>query len=214
MSRVILSTAYLPPLQFFSRLVSGNSICLEACENYLKQTYRNRCVILSANDVLPLSIPVIKTNGNHTPIRNVEIDNSSEWQKIHLRAIEAGYGSSPYFEFVFDMLYPFYSKKFINLFDFNFELIEAILKFLELKVEINLTTDYSFEYSESSIEDCRGLISPKVKLEKDMQFTQVQYYQVFAHKVGFVPNLSIIDMLFNEGLATVGLLKRMYSVSK
>lgn len=196
----ILSIAYLPPIQYFAKLVQYQNIYIESMENYTKQTYRNRCVILGANGLLALTIPVVKIQGNHTPIRMVEIDNSTLWQKNHWKAIESAYRTSAYFDFVADILQPFYARKFSNLYEYNLLLMNSIFDFLSVDKSIRFTSifiaDYGLEHN-----DFRSKISPKVDYRKDVSFEAVEYFQVFSSKFGFTPNLSIIDLLFNEGLS-------------
>ncbi len=200
----ILPIGYLPPVQYFTKLVRHNDgILIESAENYIKQTYRNRCLILGANGPIPLTIPVIKIQGNHTPIKLVEIDNSTLWQKNHWKTIESAYRASAYYDFVADILAPFYARRFTNLFDFNYQLTIAICEFLSLRVNIRTTEQY---VSKCEV-DFRSLISPKVNFVNDVQFSPVEYFQVFSSKFGFVPNLSIIDLLFNEGLMSVDVLE-------
>ena len=125
-SSAILSIGYLPPVQYFAKLIQYKNIYIESTENYTKQTYRNRCVILGANGPIPLTIPVVKTQGNHTPIKLIEIDNSTLWQKNHWKTIESAYRTSAYYDFVADILEPFYIKHYTNLFEFDFLLIVYI----------------------------------------------------------------------------------------
>lgn len=195
----ILPICYLPPVQYFVKLLQYRSVLLEAAEHYTKQTYRNRCVILGANGPIPLTIPVIKTQGNHTPIRLVEIDNSTLWQKNHWKTIESAYRTSAYYDFVADVLAPFYAKRFTNLFEFNCLLLEAIFDFLSLRPSITPTTHYAPGYGA----DFRTSISPKCDFSLDTEFVAAEYFQVFSARFGFIPNLSIADLLFNEGLSAV-----------
>ncbi len=203
----ILSTAYLPPIQIFSRLVSNGRILIEQHEHYTKQSYRNRCTILSANGPLNLTIPVVKDSGNKMPIRDVEIDYCTPWQKVHWRAMESAYKSSPYFEHIADSLVPFYEQQTKYLFDFNLKLIETLLNFLEVSVKMEMTTEYIHHYPEGLL-DLRG-VSPKMDFKKaDPQYSEVPYYQVFSHKQPFVPNLSVIDLVFNEGLLSLDIMRK------
>ncbi|QKG80429.1 WbqC family protein [Tenuifilum thalassicum] len=204
-SKLLASTAYLPPISYFSAILNAEKIIFEAHETYIKQTYRNRCLILSANGPLPLIIPVIRPKGNHTPITEVEVDYSTRWNKNHVRAIESAYRSSAYFEFIADFLFPFYEKKFDTLWELNLSLINAIFEFLEIKKNIE-TTSHFVKETDKGTTDLRSL-SPKQKSNSIFP-ESVPYYQVFEHKFGFTPNLSIIDMLFNEGLESLELLKR------
>lgn len=195
----ILSTAYLPPVQYISALVNANRVYIEAHETYQKQTYRNRCVILSANGPLPLVIPVVKPGGNHTLITEVIIDYSTGWNRNHWRAIESAYRTSAYFDFIADMLMPFYQNRFDTLWEFNYKLLRTILDFLELTVNINFTSNFQ-KVAPEAVLDLRYEISPKAKMPATGLPATLPYFQVFEHRFGFVPNLSVIDLLFNEGL--------------
>ncbi len=202
----ILSIAYLPPIQYFAKLFQYQNILMESSENYTKQTYRNRCVILGANGPLALTIPVVKTQGNHTPVKLSEIDNSTLWQKNHWKAIESSYRTSAYFDFVADMLQPFYSKRHTNLYEFDLMLMNSVFDFLSINPSIHPTSVYINEYSNDII-DYRSTIAPKVDFETDKEFTPVEYFQIFSNKFGFTPNLSIVDLLFNEGLSSVDVIR-------
>ena len=201
MNELIVSTAYLPPIAFFVSIVETKRITVEQHENYLKQTYRNRCHILSANGILPLSIPVIKTDGNHTKLINIQISNINNWQLNHWRAIESAYNKSPFFLYYRDELEAFYLRKFNNLLEFNSELLSFLLRKIGLKIEIIFSDDFLSIQNEEN--DLRFKFSPKK--EEVIQFPH--YYQVFEEKFGFIPNLSIIDLLFNEGPETLNYLE-------
>jgi hypothetical protein len=187
---VILSTAYLPNLEYFARLISGKAL-LEQHENYVKQTYRNRCEILTAHGVMPLIIPV-KHAGKKIGIRDVKIDYTGNWQKMHWRTIRAAYMSSPFFEYYIDDLLPFYEFKDTFLFDFNWKLLGKLLELMGIKTEISFTESYLPQYEF----DYRMSISPKNPATAP---DTKPYYQVFGDKFGFQANLSILDLLCNEG---------------
>jgi hypothetical protein len=189
---MILSTAYLPNIQYFSKLLCGKVI-IEQHENYLKQTFRNRCEILTGNGIMPLAVPV-KHTGSKIKIRDVKIDYSDNWQRLHWRTINAAYRSSPFFIYYADGLLPFYSKKEEFLFDFNCKMLELLIELTGLKTEITFSGNYRYGYDE----DYRYLITPKNRVA-DPAFSPVPYYQVFGNKFGFQPNLSILDLLCNEG---------------
>jgi len=143
---IILSTAYLPPIQYFSKLISCTNVTIEVNDTYAKQSYRNRCAILTCNGPLSLTIPVTKQNGNHTLVKDIKIDYSTNWQKNHWKAIESAYRNSVYFDFVADMLSPYYAKNKLFLIDFNTELILDLLKFLKIEMSILYTNEFYKEY--------------------------------------------------------------------
>ncbi|MEE4197148.1 MAG: WbqC family protein [Bacteroidales bacterium] len=195
-NKALLSTAYLPPVQYFSKLATYDEIWIEAHENYLKQTYRNRCVIYGANGKLALSIPVKKIS-TKTRIRDIAIDYDTNWQKMHWKSIESAYRSSAFFEFYADDLAPFYHTRYQFLFDFNHDLIMKLAEQLELTIDLSFTDRYYFP-GDHPMDDYRGSIHPKQKVN-DQDFKVREYFQVFSEKYGFIPNLSILDLLFNTG---------------
>ncbi|MEA5006569.1 MAG: WbqC family protein [Rikenellaceae bacterium] len=190
-----LSTAYLPPVAYLKVIAGSTVTFIEKFENYQKQSYRNRCYIYSANGSLPLIIPVVR-GGDDRKIDLVRIDYSKEWQKQHWRAIFSAYNTSPFFDYYKDDLFQFYSdkEKYQFLFDFNTNLLISILELIGLDVKPEFTTEYR-ECVEGK--DFRDIIHPKRVEETENKYGQ--YHQVFAHKYGFLKNLSIIDLLFNEG---------------
>jgi len=205
-SSVLLSTTYLGPVQYFSKFLQFDEIWLETHENYSKQTYRNRCNIYSANGKLALTIPVLKGDDHKTLITDLRIDYNKNWQKLHWKGIESAYRSSPFFEFYIDELSGFYSKKFVFLFDFNMEILKTVLHILDVNPEIKFT-DKFYLPAESFIKDMRSTITPKRSIRSDKSFQPVQYKQVFEEKYGFIPNLSIIDLIFNMGPDSMSVLK-------
>jgi len=197
-SSVWLSTAYLGPVQYYSKLLTDGTVFIEAYESYPKQSYRNRCHILTANGLLPLTIPVKKDSGQKTLTKDIRIDYDTDWQKLHWRAIESAYNASAYFEYMMDDFIPFYEHQEPFLLDFNLKIQEMVLKWFNLVIPIKLTTD--FEKSPSGA-DLREKIHPKPKVQyQDNAFVAKPYHQVYWEgRFDFVPNLSIIDLLFNEG---------------
>ncbi|HWY13236.1 MAG TPA: WbqC family protein [Bacteroidia bacterium] len=194
MEPVLLSTAYLPPINYFSTLLKNESVFIEKHEHYIKQTYRNRCEILSANGKLSLSIPV-QNNADKELICNKKISYAENWQLKHWRAITSAYKNSAYFKYFEDDLKPFYFEKHELIFDYNTELIKLILKLLRQKKEIQPTLQYEKIFNGT---DLREPQKKETRSEK--------YYQVFADKFGFTPNLSIIDLVFNKGMESVNYL--------
>lgn len=197
MSELILSSAYFPPVEYFGLILAADHVLLEDSESYQKQSYRNRAHILSANGMLTLTIPVC----HHNPgclIKDVKIDYKTPWQRNHWKSIQAAYNNSPYFLFFQDAFLPFFQKKIPFLFDFNFEAFLLLMNLLKIDKKIQPTGNFIPSYDNSL--DFRNEIHPKKAILPDYRFKFNQpYYQVFESKFEFVPNLSILDLLFNEG---------------
>jgi hypothetical protein len=190
---ILVSTAYLPPVEYFSLILRADEIFIEREENYHKQTYRNRCNILSAHGVQKLIVPVYSGSLHKTLIKDIRIDYSKRWQQIHLGAMATSYNSSPFFEFYFENIKVIISKNHDFLFDLNMELIESILKLL--KINKNFINTSSFDPSFGNENDFRFKISPKISSGSNVK----KYFQVFSDQNRFSDNLSIIDLLFNMG---------------
>ena len=206
-NNILLCTACFPPVQYFSKLFQFEKIYLEQFENFTKQTYRNRYEILAANGVIPLIVPVIKGRGRKIKIRNLKISYDTEWQRNHWRTIFSAYNSSPFFEFYRDDIQPFFEKSWKFLFDFNLEILKTLCDLMEIEANLVLTED--FELVPEGTLNFREAISPKRhRTEKDPQFSAQPYTQVFHEKFGFVPNLSILDLLFNEGPNSLNVLEQ------
>lgn len=191
---VLFSTAYFPPVSWFSVFMAYDERFIEAYENYSKQSYRNRCIIYSANGAMPLIIPVTKTTGNHTLIKDIIIDYKQNWCVNHWRAIEAAYSRTPYFIHYNEALKSILFKKHHFLLDLNNELLLQLLKFLRTD-----NTDFYLteKYVSHPVNDKRVAIHPKRFHFKNC--AQQEYFQPFSHKHGFIKDLSIIDLLFNFG---------------
>ncbi len=188
--KFILSTAYLAPVEYYVVLANSEQILLEQHEYYQKQSYRNRCRIATANGIMDLSIPV--DSAGKTPIRDIRISDHNNWQTHHWRSIETAYNSSPFFEYYADDFRPFFEKKWLFLWDFNLALFNKTLELLDIETKIELTEQYKPETSDNFL-DLRAAIHPK----KEISLLLKPYYQVFETKFGFMPNMSIIDLLFN-----------------
>jgi hypothetical protein len=198
MKQVILSTAYLGPVSYFSVLAQSTHVLIEQYDSYHKQTYRNRCRILAANGPLDLVIPVVKNSGNKTLVKDVQIDYSTHWQSNHWRSLISAYNSSPFFEYYAHLLEPFYNRKWKFLIDFNGELTKLVVELLQIELNVSLTD--SFEKICNHEVDLREAISPKQAFSTNGEpFIFAGYTQTFSEKFGFIPDLSVVDLLFNCG---------------
>jgi hypothetical protein len=200
---ILLSTAYFAPLEYFAHIVNAGEIFVEREEHYVKQTYRNRCKIYTANGIQSLTIPVIKVNGNHTKIRDIEISYAEKWQMIHWRALNAAYSHSPFFLYFQDEIKPFFFNEYKYLFDYNWRILTILLDIIGCNIEMRFTESYN-KKPESGIIDMRNEFSPK----KESSLKHRSYRQVFAEKHGFIPNLSILDLIFNLGPESLAYLKQ------
>ncbi len=194
---LLLPCLYLAPIQYYSKLASGADCIIELDEHFPKQTYRNRAVIFDSNGALKLIIP-LKKHSEKTRMRDIRISYDAPWQDLHWKTLESAYRSSPFFEYYEHEFAPFYvGNTYEFLFEFNLALQEVVLKLLKLKPKISLTSSY--EKETPGVRDLRMLISPKKKTGDDSGFVIKPYPQVFEPKYGFLPNLSMADLLFNEG---------------
>ena len=201
---LILSTAYLPPLEYWAVIMQHSELVIEAHENYQKQSYRNRCRILGPNGVQDLNIPIAKSGDKKTPIVEVQIYDDDLWQKIHWKSIETAYNSSPFFLYYADFFKDLYHRKQKGLFDFNKGIIESVMEILELDKKISFTESYIKDYHDAI--DLRNAIHPKKNTKFQEQCKTTPYIQVFSERHGFMPNLSILDLIFNMGPEAEGYL--------
>lgn len=195
---VILSTAYLPDLAYLSAVLNAESILIEQYEHFVKQTFRNRCSILTSNGKQLLSIPLLK-QADKELIKDKRISYAENWQQQHWRTITSSYKNSPYFEFFEDDLKPFYTNRFDFLIDYNTELLKTILHILRKQKQI-ISTNTFVEQPENTID----LRHTNFQEQYADCYTKT-YYQVFEDKFDFVPQLSCFDALFNVGLDTIDL---------
>lgn len=196
-SAILLSTAYFAPVHYYARFIHHPKVYIEQFEHFNKQTYRNRCVISGGNGLISLVVPVVKGRGPKIQIKDLQIAYDMNWQRNQWQTIVSAYNSSPYFEYYQDELFPFFEKKYNYILDFNNGIHNTICDFLEIKNTVELTTDFE-QITEDTL-NFREIISPKNKTNIDQVFKPTEYTQVFTEKFGFQPNLSILDLLFNEG---------------
>jgi hypothetical protein len=193
-SGAVLPMCYLPPVEWFVELNKYKpNVVIEREEHFPKQTYRNRANIYSPDGVLPLVVPVVKGAKNHTKIKDVKISYDFNWQRLHWMSLQGCYRRSAYFEYYEDDFAPFYEDKPAYLFDYNEQMLTVLLKLLKINQPIDYTETYEAEYP--SLIDLRGSIQPK----KEIDFNQKPYFQMFEERHGFQKNLSIVDLLFNQG---------------
>jgi hypothetical protein len=186
-------------------LYHADTVWLEKKENFQKQTYRNRFEILGANGELALSVPVIKPGGNRTPIEKVLVSHAEPWVKNYIKAIESAYNSSPFFMYYRDEIFNVLGSGIQRLFDLNLELTRTLMKLTGFEKSLMLTKEYHNDPDEGDIIDLRQAFTPK---NTSQVYIFDPYPQVFSQKHGFREDLSIIDLLFNEGPAAIDYLKK------
>ncbi|WP_452223167.1 WbqC family protein [Lacinutrix chionoecetis] len=190
---ILIHPTYFPTIATFIAIVHASEVVLEVQDNYQKQTYRNRCYIYAANGKLQLSIPVVYSQKNRQKYSDVKIANTYNWQDNHWKSLESAYRTSPFFEFYVDELRPLYTEHFDTLLEFNLKCFEVICECLQLEVNVFKTESFIKEPQHTT--DLRGLVNAK----KETPVKVLPYTQVFYGKYGFINNLSILDLLFNEG---------------
>jgi hypothetical protein len=199
----VLPMFYLPSVEYFVSLNTYKpDILIEREEHFPKQTYRNRANIYSPEGILTLVVPVAKGSKTHTKIKDVKISYDFDWQRLHWQSLGACYRRSAYFEYYEDDLSLFYQKQKqpAFLFDYNEQLLQLLLKLTKIKTELSYTEEYHAEYT--TIADFRSSIHPK----KETELEQKPYFQVFEERKGFLKNLSIVDLLFNQGPQSINYL--------
>ena len=191
---IILSASYLPPVSYFHAIAqSEGEIVLDKYEHFPKQTYRNRTKIATANGTLDLIVPIQHGRKERIAMKDVRITYDHEWQRLHWLSLQTAYRSSPYFEFYEDDFRPFYEQKHEFLFDFNLAQLDLVLKCLKLKRKISFTESFEKTYD---VPDFRNLIHPK---KESVMQNPKSYYQIFEERNGFIADISIIDLIFNQG---------------
>ena len=198
---IIIEPHYFGNIEYFSKLSKAKNVRFEINEHFVKQTYRNRTVIYGANGPLNLTVPLVRKKGR-IALKDAEIDNDQRWKSLHWRSLESSYRSSPYFEYYEHQFKPLFEAEHTHLVDWNIEMIKKVASLLQIEFETDTTEKY--DKSSGSFVDLRNTISPKIK--HDTKYPEQEYIQVFASKLPFEYNLSILDLLFNEGPNTISFL--------
>lgn len=191
--KVLLHPTYFPSIAHFVAIIKAETIVFEVHDNYQKQTYRNRTTICGANGRLDLNVPVHYSQKNRQLYKDVSVSNIDKWQDLHLKSLESAYSASPFFEFYIDDLKPLFEMEVLHIMDFNFRCLEVIFECLQLPFEYETTQHY--DKHPKHIIDARPLVNSRKEIEQDFQ----PYAQVFDEKHNFLNNLSVLDLLFNEG---------------
>ncbi len=202
---LLLSTAYLPPVGYIASIVRYSEVMIEKHETYLKQSFRNRCVIAGANGLLPLSVPVLRGSFHKTPVSEIAVDYSRRWIPVHIRSIISAYRNAPYFDFYSGELFDIMACGEHLLLNLNMKLLQFTLKTIGIEKEINFTG--SFLKPDSSEMDLRYSISPKSENRYRRETLFKPYPQLFSERYGFKADISIIDLIFNMGPESLPYLK-------
>lgn len=197
---ILIHPTYFPSISHFVAMAQADSITMEMEDNFQKQTNRNRTLIYSPNGIQLLNIPIKHSKENHQRTKDVKLETAFDWQKQHFKSLEAAYRTSPFFEYFEDAITPIFTKKHTFLMDLNFETMEIVSKCLGMPFQYEKTAEYFHEVSDFT--DYRKLTNGK----KDTSNFE-SYTQVFGDKHGFLNNLSILDLLFNEGRFALDYLK-------
>ncbi len=195
MQSILIESQYVGSISYWKKIISTEQIWIDKHEHFVKRSYRNRCHILSANGLLRLSIPLERGKHQHAAMKDVKISNKENWQKLHWQSLQSCYRRSPYFEYYEAIFYQIYHSKTDFLVDFNLQILHAVLDILKVKKEWKLTEKY-----EASIENTLDLRS---ELMPSNPYVLPRYLQVFSDRFDFIADLSIYDLLFNQGNQTM-----------
>jgi hypothetical protein len=203
--QAVLFSSYFPNIRYLSKFFSYDKIIIDIHENYPKQTWRNRCDIVTANSLTSLSVPVQKNNKIKT--KDIKIDGSANWQKTHYRTIMSAYKNSAFYEHYIESFDFVFNSKETFLLDLNTKILDQVLMHLNLKSNYCFSADFVLE--NNALDIFRESIHPKPSKNKDdSKFIPIEYSQVFTERHGFVPNLSILDLIFNEGPLSASIIKK------
>lgn len=203
MTTAILQTTYFGPVQWYQKLSRYDHCLIEQYDTYQKQTYRNRCLISTANGPQALTVPVEHTD-DKTLVKDLRISDHNQWRRVHWNALQSAYSESPYFDYYVDDIHPFFEQKYDFLVDFNEAIRQKVCELIDIHPQVEYTSEYSsaVRHQPSDITDFRDVIHAKHP-QPDPDFQARPYWQVFRHKHGFQPNLSVLDLLFCMGPESV-----------
>ncbi len=202
MSTALLQTTYFGPIQWYQKLYRYDQTLIEQYDSYQKQTYRNRCVIATANGLQTLTVPVEHSvnsqelSANSPKVKDLRISDHNQWRRIHWNTLQSAYSESPFFDYYADDIRPFFEKRYEFLIDFNEAIRQTVCDLLDIHPNVSYTSDFSLQ--PSAIDDYREVINAKHP-QADADFQPRRYWQVFEDRHGFQANLSILDLLFNMG---------------
>jgi len=204
--KALLSTTYFGPVQWYQKLYRYDEVEIEQWESFQKQTYRNRCLIATTQGVQALTVPIERSNPSTVnTIKDIRISDHGNWRHLHWNALVSAYGESPFFEYYQDDIRPFFEKRWAYLFDYNEAIREKMCELLDIEAKVSFSLEFkvksTINYKLSTINktnDFREAINPKHP-QPDPDFDPKPYYQVYQQKHGFLPNLSVLDLLFNMG---------------
>lgn len=194
MKQVCLSTAYFPSVSYVKEILKADTVWIEQNDYYVRQTYRNRCYIAAANGKMALSIPVERNLTEKGLVKDIRISDHDNWRHQHWQSIVSAYGMSPFFEYFEDDIAPFFTKRWKFLIDFNMEITHKLLDLLEIDKQLKLTDEYCADFQNKVVD-----LRLKTKAHKEESVVTKPYYQVFDAKYGFLPDLSVLDLIFNMG---------------
>lgn len=197
MKQLLLSTTYFGPIQWYQKLYRAEYVQIERWESFQKQTYRNRCIIATTNGPQALTVP-IERQFTINCIKDIRISDHGNWRHLHWNALQSAYGESPFFDYYQDDIRPFFEQRWDYLLDFNEAIREKMCELLDIQPKVDYSKEFTVYSLSSCVPDYRMVIRPK-NPEPDPDFTPKRYYQVYEQKHGFLPNLSILDLLFNMG---------------
>lgn len=203
MTTAILQTTYFGPVQWYQKLSRYDHCLIEQYDTYQKQTYRNRCLISTANGPQALTVPVEHTD-DKTLVKDLRISDHNQWRRVHWNALQSAYSESPFFDYYVDDIHPFFEQKYDFLVDFNEAIRQKVCELIDIHPQVEYTSEYSsaVRHQPSDITDFRDVIHAK-HAKPDPAFEARPYWQVFRHKHGFQPNLSVLDLLFCMGPESV-----------